>query len=107
MARPTPDLCLERAPLSHPHDERGPLGFMPDHSQPDGTSIDGALPIAPSIGPALDSAQMPVEIRPVDGRVAWLCGLAIVVALAAGVVAQILVRLIAVSYTHLTLPTIY
>ncbi|HZL21405.1 MAG TPA: chloride channel protein, partial [Polyangia bacterium] len=67
---------------------------MPDHSQPDGTSIDGALPIAPSIGPALDSAQMPVEIRPVDGRVAWLCGLAIVVALAAGVVAQILVRLI-------------
>ncbi len=67
---------------------------MYDHSQPDGTSIDGALPVAPSIGPALDSAQIPLEVRPVDWRVAWLSGLAIVVAIAAGFVSQLLVRLI-------------
>jgi H+/Cl- antiporter ClcA len=46
------------------------------------------------MGPALDAAQMPLEIRPVDGRVAWLSAMAIVVAIAAGFIAQILVRLI-------------
>ena len=67
---------------------------MYDHSRPDGTSIDGALPVAPSIGPALDSAQIALEVRPVDWRVAWLSGLAIVVAIAAGFVSQLLVRVI-------------
>jgi CIC family chloride channel protein len=66
---------------------------MPDHEAA-GSSIEGALPVAPSLGPALDAAQMPLEIRPVDGRVAWLCGLSILIAIASGFVAQILVRLI-------------
>ncbi len=66
---------------------------MPDH-QETGTSIEGALPVAPSLGPTLDAAQMPMEIRPVDGRVAWISGLSILIAIAAGFVAQILVRLI-------------
>jgi H+/Cl- antiporter ClcA len=66
---------------------------MSEH--PDGSAtIEGALPIAPSMGPALDAAQMPMEIRPVDGRVAWLSAMAILVAIAAGFIAQILVRLI-------------
>ncbi|HVZ89864.1 MAG TPA: chloride channel protein [Polyangia bacterium] len=66
---------------------------MADHHD-DGSSISGALPVAPSLGPALDAAQMPVEVRPVDKRVAWICGLAILVAVAAGFVAQLLVRMI-------------
>jgi chloride channel protein, CIC family len=67
---------------------------MPDHHEGSGASIEGALPVAPSLGPALDAAQMPVEIRSVDARVAWLCGLAILIAIASGFIAQVLVRLI-------------
>ncbi|MFL5307476.1 MAG: chloride channel protein [Polyangia bacterium] len=69
---------------------------MPDPHETTGagTSIEGALPIAPSLAPALDAAHMPVDVRPVDGRVAWLCGLSIAIAIAAGFIAQILTRLI-------------
>jgi H+/Cl- antiporter ClcA len=69
---------------------------MPDPHETTGagTSIEGALPIAPSLGPSLDAAHMPLEVRPVDGRVAWLCGLSVIVAIAAGFIAQILTRLI-------------
>ena len=69
---------------------------MPDPHETTGagTSIEGALPIAPSLAPALDAAHMPVDVRPVDGRVAWICGLSIAIAIAAGFIAQILTRLI-------------
>jgi chloride channel protein, CIC family len=69
---------------------------MPDPHETTGTgtSIEGALPVAPSLGPSLDAAHMPLEIRPVDGRVAWLCGLCVAIAIAAGFIAQILTRLI-------------
>ncbi|HLK92960.1 MAG TPA: chloride channel protein [Polyangia bacterium] len=46
------------------------------------------------MGPTLAAAEMPLEVRPVDARVAWLCGLSILIAIAAGFIAQILVRLI-------------
>ncbi len=69
---------------------------MPDPHETTGAgaSIDGALPVAPSMAPALDAAHMPVDVRPVDARVAWICGLSIAVAIAAGFIAQILARLI-------------
>lgn len=67
---------------------------MPDTRETTGTSIQGALAIAPSLGPALDAAEMPLEIRPVDTRVAWLCAVAIAIAIAAGFVSQVLVALI-------------
>jgi len=67
---------------------------MPDPHETTGASIEGALPVAPSLSPTLDAAHMPVEVRPVDGRVAWLCGLSILIAIAAGFIAQILTRLI-------------
>ncbi len=69
---------------------------MPDPHETTGagSSIEGALPVAPSMAPALDAAHMPVDVRPVDGRVAWICGLSIAIAIAAGFIAQILTRLI-------------
>ncbi len=67
---------------------------MPDPHETTGASIEGALPVAPSLAPTLDAAHMPVEVRPVDGRVAWICGLSIAIAVAAGFIAQILTRLI-------------
>jgi H+/Cl- antiporter ClcA len=67
---------------------------MPDPHETTGASIEGALPVAPSLSPTLDAAHMPLEVRPVDGRVAWLCGLSILIAIAAGFIAQILTRLI-------------
>jgi H+/Cl- antiporter ClcA len=59
-----------------------------------GASIEGALPVAPSLGPALAANQMPPEARSVDGRVAWLSGIAIAIAIVAGFAAQLLTRLI-------------
>ncbi len=67
---------------------------MPDPHETTGASIEGALPVAPSLAPTLDAAHMPVEVRPVDGRVAWLCGLSIAIAVASGFIAQILTHLI-------------
>ena len=52
------------------------------------------LPVAPSLGPSLAGARVPPERALVDGRVVWLCGLSVLVALAAGGVAQLLTRLI-------------
>ena len=66
---------------------------MSDHHDT-GSSIEGALPVAPSLGPALDAAHMPVEARPVDARVAWISALSILIAVAAGFIAQLLLRLI-------------
>ena len=65
---------------------------MPEHHNT-GSSIEGALPVAPSLGPTLDAAHVPIE-RPVDARVAWLSALSILIAIVAGFIAQVLVRLI-------------
>src|SRR3569623_2015872 len=76
----------------YPPQEEGNRKLMPEHHNT-GSSIEGALPIAPSLGPTLDAAHDPIE-RPVDARVAWLSALSILIAIAAGFIAQILVRLI-------------
>ncbi len=60
--------------------------------------IDGAtteaLPVAPSLAPALEAADLPPRSTLVDRRVVFMCGLAVVLALAAGAIAQLLTRLI-------------
>jgi chloride channel protein, CIC family len=73
---------------------------MSSHEKPEqpaaaATSIPGALPVAPSLGPTLDAADVPAEARSVDRRVIWISVLAMGVALAAGLAAQVLTRLIA------------
>ncbi|HEX9103215.1 MAG TPA: chloride channel protein [Polyangia bacterium] len=66
--------------------------------------IDGAtteaLPIAPSLAPTLEAAELPARSTLVDRRVVFICGLAIVLALCAGAIAQLLMRLIAL-FTNL------
>ncbi len=57
-------------------------------------STTGGLPVAPSLGPALEAADVPREGRPVDRRVLLLCALVVPLALASGVIAQVLTRLI-------------
>jgi chloride channel protein, CIC family len=52
------------------------------------------VPVAPSMGPALEGANIPLERSLIDNRVLMICGLAIAVAIVTGVVAQLLVRLI-------------
>jgi H+/Cl- antiporter ClcA len=52
------------------------------------------LPVSPSMGPALEQANVPVASLPVDRRVVLLSLVAIALAGAAAIVAQILVRLI-------------
>ena len=52
------------------------------------------LPVAPSLGPALLEARVPVERALVDLRIVFICGLGIVLGVAAGGVAQVLTRLI-------------
>ncbi|HET7462130.1 MAG TPA: chloride channel protein [Longimicrobium sp.] len=54
----------------------------------------GGLAVAPSMGAALASVRAPREAPRVDGRTVWLCGVCIVVAMAAAVVADVLTRLI-------------
>ena len=59
----------------------------------DGATTD-ALPIAPSLAPTLESAHLPPRSTLVDRRVIFICGLSILLAMAAGAIAQILMRLI-------------
>jgi chloride channel protein, CIC family len=54
----------------------------------------GGLPVAPSLGPTLEAMHVPAQPPLVDARVVLMCGLSIVLAAAAGLVAQILTRLI-------------
>ena len=52
------------------------------------------LPVAPSLGPSLSEARVPPERALVDGRVVYVCVLSVLIAGAAGFVAQALTRLI-------------
>jgi H+/Cl- antiporter ClcA len=54
----------------------------------------GGLPVSPSLGPALDSVQVPRQPPLVTARVIYISGLSIVLAAAAGLIAQLLTRLI-------------
>ncbi|HVT90913.1 MAG TPA: chloride channel protein [Tepidisphaeraceae bacterium] len=53
------------------------------------------LPISPSMGPALQQIGAPARLSLVDGRVVYLCVLSIVIALAAAIIAELLIHLIA------------
>jgi len=65
------------------------------HERPiEEASTTEGLPVAPSMGPALASIQAPHETVPVGPRVVLVSAVAIAIALAAGVVAVVLTRLI-------------
>ena len=53
------------------------------------------VPVAPSLGPTVERARVPVERSTLDRRVVMICGLAVVIALVTGFVAQLLVSIIA------------
>lgn len=67
----------------------------------------GALPIAPSLAPALANTESrlafqagprgPGETAPVDRRTVFISGLAIAIAIGAGLIAQLLLKLIALA----------
>ncbi len=61
----------------------------------DAQSTTGGLPVAPSLGPTLGVEHVQRRAGPVDRRVVGLGALAVLIALAAGLVAQGLTRLIA------------
>jgi chloride channel protein, CIC family len=54
----------------------------------------GPLPVAPSLEPTLEAASVEAPARLVDARVLFISGLSIVLAIAAGLIAQGLTRLI-------------
>lgn len=60
----------------------------------EGMTTKDALPVAPSMGPALESVRAPAVAEPVDRRVVFISGLAILVAIGAGLAAQVLTHLI-------------
>jgi H+/Cl- antiporter ClcA len=66
----------------------------PQHEHPTDAATRGGLPVSISLGPALDAAAVPRQTPLVDARVVALSGLAILVAGAAGLIAQLLTRLI-------------
>jgi H+/Cl- antiporter ClcA/predicted transcriptional regulator len=66
---------------------------MAEHEIERASTTEG-LPVSPSLGPVLTSAQFPRESTLVSPRVLFICALSIVLAIAAGFVAQILMHLI-------------
>src|SRR5271169_5234800 len=52
------------------------------------------LPVAPSLGPILESARTPVASTVVEGRTLVICAISIVLAVAAAMIAQWLMDLI-------------
>jgi H+/Cl- antiporter ClcA len=66
---------------------------MHDHETRSASTTEG-LPVAPSMSPALEDARVPIERAAVDRRVVFISAIAVVLALAAGLVAQLLTALI-------------
>jgi CIC family chloride channel protein len=66
---------------------------MPAHDASRSSSTD-ALPVAPSMGPALEASGADRRVSDVDVRVLFISALCVCVALVAGLVAQLLTRLI-------------
>ncbi len=66
---------------------------MPAH-EGSGANVREGLPIAPSMGPALAAASIDRRIASVDGRVLLVSAISVGIALAAGLVARILTKLI-------------
>ncbi len=63
-------------------------------SRVENSATTDALPISPSLGLALDAAHMPRRSTLVDRRVVFIAAVAIVIAIAAALIAQILTALI-------------
>lgn len=68
---------------------------MPGHDVEEASTTEG-LPIDSALGPTLAAANVPVETRPIDRRAVVVCALAVLVALGAGLVAEVLSALISV-----------
>ena len=74
---------------------------MSDHeNEVERASTTEGLPVAVSMGPALDAAAVPRHSSLVNGRVVFISGLAIAVAVAAAFIAQFLMHLISLV-THI------
>ena len=80
-------------PPTRPTPERDTGSTVTDHRIADSSSTEG-LPIAPSMGPTLESILTPRRTTAVNGRVVFITVIAVAIGLAAGLVAQILLRLI-------------
>jgi H+/Cl- antiporter ClcA len=66
---------------------------MADHEVERASTTEG-LPVSPSMGPALEAADVPMRTGLVDRRTVYICLLCIVLAVVAALTAQVLVRLI-------------
>jgi H+/Cl- antiporter ClcA/CBS domain-containing protein len=66
--------------------------FKPDEIE--NAIIDAAVPISPGLDFVVQAAQVPEPTRSIDGRVVWLCGIAIVLGVLASLVAKLFIGLI-------------
>src|SRR3954469_2237380 len=66
---------------------------MADHDVERAATTEG-LPVSVSMGPALAQAKVPFESSLVNRRVVLICGLSVLLAVAAALIAQILMHLI-------------
>src|SRR3954464_11629061 len=67
--------------------------MMSDHQVERASTTEG-LPVSPSLGPALEAADIPAQSTLVNKRVLVICGISILVAIAAAFIAQALMSLI-------------
>ena len=70
-------------------------GSKPEPGEHVPISQTGLLPVSPSLEPALEAARVPQVQAILGPRAIWISGLAVGVAFAAGVIARLLVALIA------------
>jgi chloride channel protein, CIC family len=71
---------------------------MPENNdEPAPRSQTGLLPVSPSLSPALEAARVPQVAAILGPRAVWISALAVGIAFAAGVVARLLVSLIALA----------
>jgi H+/Cl- antiporter ClcA/predicted transcriptional regulator len=69
---------------------------MESHETLESAATSEGIPIAPALGPEIENARLPVERASIDRRVIIICALAITLAIVTGLVAQLLVAIIAV-----------
>src|SRR3954471_17737926 len=66
---------------------------MSNHEVERASTTEG-LPVSPSMGPALEAADIPAQSALVDKRVMIICGISVLLAIAAAFIAQALMSLI-------------
>jgi hypothetical protein len=67
--------------------------MMSNHEVERASTTEG-LPVSPSLGPALEAADIPAQSTLVDKRVLIICGISVLLAIAAAFIAQGLMCLI-------------